>query len=617
MVLRRLICMGAAFLLGSCTAEQQPPTAEQATVLDGAALYQENCAECHEGGVFKAPHVVTFNMAPAKFILTAMDGVMAQQAAELNADERIALAEFLTGQKVGAQSTAVPVLMCEDGASPFDFDAPRRAEAWGITQENTRFVSADHAGLVAEDVPKLKLKWAFAYADSTRARSQPVVAGGAIYMGSQDGTVYALDEETGCARWTYQAEAEIRSGLTISDWADNSPTAYFGDFNAKVYAVDATSGAELWTRNVGDHVRSTITGSPKLYDGVLYVPVSSQEWASAADPGYECCTFRGNIVALDANTGELLWRGHVIPGTPAKTDRVNGAGTPIWHPAGAPVWNSPTVDAKRGRLYMGTGEAYTSPAVDTSDSIVAMDMKDGSIIWHYQGTAGDAWNMACTIADKSSCPEENGPDFDFGAPPILVTSESGQDILLAGQKSGFVHALDAETGALIWKKRIGLGGFAGGVHWGMASDGKVLFAPNADTDFYGYWEGERKPGLYSLNIETGETNWFTPALDTCPENLKPACDPGLSAAPTAMPGIVFAGGFDGVLKAYDAATGEVVWEINTVQDYQTVNGDIARGGSIESDGPVIANGKLIVNSGYLYGGRMAGNVLLVYSVDGE
>jgi polyvinyl alcohol dehydrogenase (cytochrome) len=266
---------------------------------------------------------------------------------------------------------------------------------------------------------------------------------------------------------------------------------------------------------------------------------------------------------------------------------------------------------------MGTGEAYTSPAVDTSDSIVAMDIKTGAIIWHYQGTAGDAWNMACTIADKSSCPEENGPDFDFGAPPVLVTSPSGQDILLAGQKSGFVHAIDAETGALIWKKRIGLGGFAGGVHWGMASDGKVLFAPNADTDFYGYWEGERKPGLYSLNIETGETNWFTPAPDTCPENLKPACDPGLSAAPTAMPGIVFAGGFDGMLRAYDATTGAVVWKVDTVQDYQTVNGDTARGGTIESDGPVIANGKLIVNSGYLYGGRMPGNVLLVYSVDGQ
>ena len=617
MILRRLFCLGSILFLASCGTEEATPEPTPSATADGATLYDENCAECHNGGVFKAPHVVTFNMMPVDNIIGAMDGIMEQQAAGLSADERIVLAEYLSGQKIGSISAAAPVKMCAEGNTAFDLAAPRRAEAWGITQENTRFISAEHAGLAAEDVPKLKLKWAFAYADSTRARSQPTIAGGAVFMGSQDGTIYSLDEDTGCARWTYSAKAEVRSAVTISSWDEGTPTAYFGDFEANVYGVDATTGEQIWTVNVGDHPAATITGSAKLYDGVLYVPVSSREWASAADPGYECCTFRGYVIALNPANGETLWQSHVIADEAQKTDRVNGADTPIWHPAGAPVWNSPTVDVKRGRLYMGTGEAYTSPAANTSDSIVAMDMKDGSIIWHYQGTAGDAWNMACTIADKSSCPEENGPDFDFGAPPVLVTTEAGQDILLAGQKSGFVHAIDAETGALIWKKRIGLGGFAGGVHWGMASDGKTLYAPNADTDFFKKWVGERKPGLYGLDIATGETQWFTPAPNTCPEALKPACDPGLSAAVTAMPGIVFAGGFDGVLKAYNSATGKIVWQTNTVQDYETVNGDIARGGSIESDGPIVANGKLFVNSGYLYGSRMAGNALLVYSKDGE
>jgi polyvinyl alcohol dehydrogenase (cytochrome) len=291
MVLRRLIYLGAALVLAGCTAEQGSQSTEEAVAteeavpveapIDGAALYQENCAECHEGGVFKAPHVVTFNMMQVGSILSAMDGIMEQQASGLDPDQRIALAEFLSGQTVGANSAASPVLMCNEATSSFDRKALRRADAWGITQENTRFVTAENAGLNAADVPNLKLKWAFSYADATRARSQPVVAGGAIFMGSQDGTVYALDEDTGCARWTYQARAEIRSGLTISDWQeadtkDAGPTAYFGDFDANVYGVDAATGQEKWIVNVGDHPAATITGSPKLYDGVLYVPVSSR-----------------------------------------------------------------------------------------------------------------------------------------------------------------------------------------------------------------------------------------------------------------------------------------------------------------------------------------------------
>ncbi len=278
--MRRLFCAGLGLVLAGCSAEQPPPAAEPAVTTDGATLYQEYCATCHEGGVYKAPHVVTFNMSPAQYILTAMDGVMAQQAEDLNADQRVVLAEFLTGQKVGALSTAAPVKMCEEGGSPFDRNAPRRAQSWGITQENTRFVSAGDAGLAAMDVPNLKLKWAFSYADATRARSQPIIAGGAVFMGSQDGTVYSLDENTGCARWTYQSKAEIRSGLTISDWEDQTPTAYFGDFDANVYAVDAITGQELWTVNIGDHARSTITGSPKLYVVVLYVPVSRQAYTT-------------------------------------------------------------------------------------------------------------------------------------------------------------------------------------------------------------------------------------------------------------------------------------------------------------------------------------------------
>jgi polyvinyl alcohol dehydrogenase (cytochrome) len=226
--------------------------------------------------------------------------------------------------------------------------------------------------------------------------------------------------------------------------------------------------------------------------------------------------------------------------------------------------------------------------------------------------------MACNLPDNANCPEEDGPDFDIGASPILLTLSDGRDVLLVGQKSGHVFALNPDQqGELLWKKRIGLGGFAGGIHWGMAADNDVLFAPNADTNFINKWKGERLPGLYALKASSGEQLWFTPAPNACAEEDKPACDPGLSAAITVIPEAVFAGGFDGHLRAYDRKTGAIIWDYDTVREFETVSGDIARGGSIESDGPVIVAGTVLVNSGYLFGGRMAGNVLLAFRVPGK
>lgn len=620
-----------ALFLSACSQEAEQTIAPEAPaaqndVIDsmsgtggeGLVLYREHCALCHEGGVAKAPHVVTLQMARPEMILAAMnDGIMEQQASALTDDQRILLAEFLSQQSLGSSSAAKPVLMCEEGTSLFDLGASPSHSGWGLAPGNTRFVGAQTAGLAPADIPNLTLKWAFAYPDATRARSQPAIAGGAVFVGSQDGTIYALDAETGCARWTFKADSEVRSAITIEDWdADNEsaqPSAYFGDFNGRVYAISAVTGALIWKVLVDEHKDILITGSPKLHGGRLYVPMSSNEWASAADPGYECCTFRGGVAALDARTGKQIWKSYSIPQEPQLTGTLNSAGTPRWHPAGAPSWNSPTIDEARGRLYVGTGEAYTSPAAATSDSIIAMNLETGAIEWSYQGTAGDAWNMACTIADKANCPVENGPDLDFGAPPILTTLENGKQVILAGQKAGVVHALDPDAdGKLLWKRQTGIGGFAGGVHWGMAAEGGTLFVPNADTYFFGEPRGVPKPGLFALEAGDGAVKWFTPAPNTCPEELKPACDPGLSAAITAIPGAVFAGGFDGRLRAYDSATGKVTWEFDTMREFMTINGDIAKGGSIESDGPVISGGKLFINSGYLYGSRVGGNVLLVF-----
>jgi polyvinyl alcohol dehydrogenase (cytochrome) len=616
-------------LAGACERSSSPPPADQAEidatpVLEKSAAenYQQYCAQCHEGGVPRAPHSVVFQMVGSQAILKTLNhGVMQQQAAAMTGEERRRLAEHLGGSSLDSAS-ARPLVMCEASEATPDLARSPRSSDWGLMPQNTRFTAAEHAGLDPSDVPRLRLKWAFAYPNATRARAQPVIAGDSVFMGSQDGTIYALDVDSGCARWTFQADAEVRSAITIEaanpDDAETGSRAYFGDFIGNVYALDARSGMLVWKSNLEDHPNVTITGSPKLHGNRLYVPMSSSEWASAADPAYECCTFRGGVTAFDTADGRMAWKSHSIPEQSRPTGELNSQGAAMWAPAGAPVWNSPTIDQKRNVLYVGTGEAYTSPAADTSDSVIAFNLDTGTIEWVYQATSGDAWNMSCFIGEAVNCPEENGPDFDIGAPPVLLSLSSGKDILLIGQKSGFVFALDPDKqGALIWKKRIGLGGFAGGVHWGMAADADTLFAANADTNFINKWQGERTPGLYALNAEDGGQIWFTPAPDACDEADKPACDPGLSAAVTAIPGVVFAGAFDGHLRAYDGLTGAIIWDFNTAREFETLSGEMARGGSIESDGPVIAHGHVLVNSGYLFGGRMPGNVLLAFSVEGK
>jgi polyvinyl alcohol dehydrogenase (cytochrome) len=343
--------------------------------------------------------------------------------------------------------------------------------------------------------------------------------------------------------------------------------------------------------------------------------MSSREWATAADPNYACCTFRGGIAAFDAADGSPLWKSYSIPETPVDTGKRNPLEVPIMGPSGAPVWNSPTIDAKRGLLYVGSGESYTSPAHGNSDAVLAFDMDSGELVWSRQLTAGDAWNMSCFIGSSYNCPEENGPDMDIGAPPLLISLGEGRDILVVGQKNGMVYGLDPDReGAIVWERKVGLGGYAGGIHWGMATDGRVVYAPNADTDFIGRFDAERFPGVFALDAGSGRQLWYTRAQADCEESEKPACDAGVSASATAAPGLVFAGGFDGQLRAYHSDTGDVLWSYQTKRSYTALSGRRARGGSIESDGPVPYRDGLLVNSGYLFGSRLPGNVLLKFAL---
>ena len=579
---------------------------------DGMALYQEHCAACHDGQVPRAPHMITFSTIGADTILNAMNnGVMRAQASALSATEREVLAGFLAGE---AMAPPKPILACADPMSELASSDATAMQGWGGNAENRRH--SDGAGLDRNNVDQLALKWVFAYPGALRARSQPLVHDGVIFVGSQSGDIYALDLESGCAHWTYSAGAEVRSSLSLGLVPGrDDPVLYMGDFSATVHAIDASDGSLVWRASVGDHPDATITGSPKLHDGSLYVPISSSEWATAADPGYACCTFRGGVASVDAASGELNWRAHVIDEPAVETGQTNPFGAARKGPAGAPVWNSPTIDAERGVLYVGTGEAYTSPAADTSDAVLAFSLATGERQWAKQLLGGDAWNMACFIGEAANCPEEDGPDLDIGASTVLW-SGGERDYLLVGQKSGDVYALDPDKGgAVVWHNKVGRGGFLGGVHWGMSANGDSLFVPIADTTITGRFTGPVSPGIHALDPASGEVRWYTPSVADCEgKSPIPVCDQGMSAAITSTDQLVFAGSLDGNLNVYDSLSGEILWSFDTFGDFESVSGDTALGGSIESDGPVLYKGHVLINSGYQFGARMPGNALMVFSL---
>ena len=616
LIQRTSLVMAAAVLMplahAAPSSTEEPSEGAIAGSVDGMALYQAHCAACHDGQVPRAPHMITFSTIGAATILNAMNnGVMRAQAAALSASEREVLAGFLAGE---AMAPPKPILACSDPMSELASSDAAAMQGWGGNAENHRH--SDGAGLDRNNVDQLALKWVFAYPGALRARSQPLVHDGVIFVGSQSGDIYALDLESGCAHWTYSAGAEVRSSLSLGQVPGrDDPVLYMGDFSATVHAIDASDGSLIWRSSVGDHTDATITGSPKLHDGSLYVPISSSEWATAADPGYACCTFRGGVVSVDATSGELNWRAHVIDQPAAETGETNPFGAVRKGPAGAPVWNSPTIDAKRGVLYVGTGEAYTSPAADTSDAVLAFSLTTGERQWAKQLLGGDAWNMACFIGEAANCPEEDGPDLDIGASTVLW-SGGERDYLLVGQKSGDVYALDPDKdGAVVWHNKVGRGGFLGGVHWGMSVNEDSLFVPIADTTITGRFTGPVSPGIHALDPTSGEVRWYTPSAPDCDgKSPIPVCDQGMSAAITSTDQLIFAGSLDGNLNVYDSLSGEILWSFDTFGDFESVSGDTALGGSIESDGPVLYKGHVLINSGYQFGARMPGNALMVFSL---
>jgi polyvinyl alcohol dehydrogenase (cytochrome) len=604
----------SAALLAALSLGLYAPISALADAASPEALYKTHCAACHEGNVSKAPPLAMMSAFSPSAVLRAMnEGIMQSQAQALTPLQRQQVAEFMTGKSLADVTVTLPPA-CEN--TDINLRRPPRVTGWGVNHRNQRFFGPELTSITIDNIAQLEVAWAYAFPDATRARSQPTIAGDTVFIGSQSGQVLALDRQTGCLRWSFTTVAEVRTGIVVSPWdatdTNAQPMAFFGDLVGNVYAVNARTGELIWRDRPSDHPSLTITAAPALHNGRLYVPMSSLEVVAAADPDYACCSFRGGIASYDAQTGAPQWLSHTIPTPPVEVGR-NPVGTPILAPSGAPVWGTPVVDTKRQRLYLGTGESYSSPAAETSDAILALDLATGAILWHFQATAGDAWNMGCESEGRINCPEEDGPDYDFGAATLLMQDKNGEDILIAGQKSGAVFGIDPDDGSLRWQNKLGRGGIQGGVHFAMATDGQTLYVPM--SDFYGgpRWPGPAFPGMFAVDPTTGDKQWYHATEDTCGD--KAYCDPGLSAAPSAIVGGIVAGAMDGQLRAYARDTGTVVWQFNSLESLSTVNSTTATGGSFGgAAGPVFHDDMMFITSGYGLYFHMPGNALIAFKL---
>jgi len=598
--------------------------AQQPAPPEGAALYQRLCSNCHDNGVGRAPNRAAFLDMPAERVLAAVEtGSMVTMANNRTAAERRTIAEWLTGKSLSTPLVTTPPAkaMCQSRTT-FTATSGPQWSGWGQNASNTRFQS--NPGLSAADIPRLKLKWAFAFPGDLQSYSQATLAGGRLFVGSWGGKVYSLEASSGCVHWYFDAGEGVRSAISIgpiSTAPGARQAAFFGDGGANVYALDAGTGALIWKVDAESFPLGRVSGSPTLHAGRLYVPIASGEEGAAASPTYECCRFRGSIVALDAATGRQLWKTYTIAEEPKPTTK-NAVGTQRWGPSGSPVWASPVVDTKNNALYITTGNNYSDPTSPLSDAFVAMDLDTGRVLWSQQMTSTDAYTAACRLPDKTNCAESNGPDFDFGASPILVSLAGGRRLLVAGQKSGIVHAIDPDDrGRILWQTRIGVGGTMGGVQWGSATDGTNIYVALSDigrvmltysnsTDA----DPKRGGGMFALNLADGKVVWSAPPA-SC--GTRPRCSPAQSAAVSAFTGVAFSGSVDGHMRAYSTTDGRILWDFDSIRTYETVNGVEGHGGSIDGPGPAIGGGLVFVNSGYPTAGGTPGNVLLAFSVDGK
>jgi polyvinyl alcohol dehydrogenase (cytochrome) len=571
--------------------------------------FEKRCTSCHGNpSVAQAPDGLALRKLTPEAVYAAITtGATHAKLAEVSDDEKRMIAGYLGGRKVDAARLTDAKLMsnpCPVNPVIKSLTSEPMWNGWGADLTNARMQSAKAAGLTADDVPKLKLKWAFGLPAAEIMWAQPTIAAGRVFVGADSGGIYSIDEESGCVHWSFQADAGVRNAITIRAIKGQGAAkyaVYFGDIKANVYAVDAATGKQIWKTKVEDHPAARITGSPIGYEDRLYVPVSStEERAAGYSTTYPCCSFRGSVAALDANTGKQIWKTYIIPDAPQPRKKT-AAGVQLLGPAGGAIWDTPTLDPAHHALYIGTGDAYTETEqpIKTTDGIMAINMDTGKVLWSAQDTSNDVWLAGCGAQNTSeNCPKDIGPDYDFGSSPILRSLPNGHRILVAGQKDGIVWAHDPdEQGAVVWKTQLVDKIVRGVITFGGAAD--------EQNAYFGLSTG----GIEAVQLSNGEKKWFAPI-----QSAQEGRGSGQSAAITAIPGVIFSGGWDGTLRAFSTSDGHPLWQYDTMQEVKTVNGIPAKGGSMGAPGPTVAGGMLFVGSGYTFGAGATGNLLLAFSV---
>jgi polyvinyl alcohol dehydrogenase (cytochrome) len=504
---------------------------------------------------------------------------------------------------LSGSATALAEGSCPSASGPVALGSVQW-NGWGRGLENTRY--QPEPAIRASDVAKLALKWSFGYQSGTEF-GQPSIVDERVFVTSSSGRIYSLDAKTGCTYWTYDAPAGSRSGITIGELARarvaalprkikrtlahldviKAPSAaFFGDDTGTVYALDAQKGTLLWKTSVDSHPSARIVAAPTVYNDHLYVAVASAEDSAAANPGYGCCTFRGSVAALDLATGRVLWKSFTVLEEPQPTHK-NSAGVQAFGPAGAAIYSSPTVDAKRNVLYVGTGDSTTGVEQSMTDAVVAFDLSDGKLRWVKQLLVPGA---AATLAG-------------FWSSPVLRTLATGNQILLAGQKSGVVYGLDPDHGGnVLWQVKAGA---VGGIAWGSAADHRNIYVAISGSLAM---PANSSGTLSALDMTSGAARWHTAAPEPACTAAVHTCSHAQSQAVTVMPGAAFSGSLDGHLRAYSTIDGKILWDFDTARDFQTKNGLAASGGPLDYGGATVVNGIVYINSG---------NALLAFSVDGK
>ena len=639
---------GAAVLILAAAvahgAQDRPAAVAAQSAIDGAALYQSRCAACHDHAVDRTPSREVLSHNPVSFILgTLRNGAMAPMAEGLSLAEMTAIARHVSKVREDKPTQDIdPHLIwgdsvdgtpldgpnCKTAAEQIDLKTTTQWQGWGNGVDQAHF--QPEPGLAAGEVPRLKLKWAFQYPGAKNG--QATIVGDRVYVTAMSGAVYALDAKTGCVHWRHAAAAATRSSVTVVDFPAGSPARhalFYADWTKSAVALDADTGKKLWSAVIDDQPGEQMTGAPTYWDGKLFVPISSGNEAFAQGPQWICCRFRGALVALDAVTGRVLWKRYTTEKLP-KPFKKNALGNDMYGPSGGAIWAAPTIDPVRRLVYVGTSNSYTDVPYDNSDSVMAIEADTGKVRWAHQLTPNDNYIDGCYRQGDQrpvNCPNPVGPDFSIGASVIQKKLPGGGEVLLVGQKSGMVYALDpAKDGALVWERRVGTGSALGGVEFGLAADDRHVYA--GVSDIVVVPRGKGKPGLYALDIATGAIVW------SAPNSTQPKCrwstfwcHGAISQAITAIPGVVFAGSYDGHFRAYDSASGKVVWDVDTGTDpVNAVGGKQAYGGVMDGSGPTVAGGMVFVHSGYA--GRSGatqgrsmrnadGNVLMAFSVDGK